>query len=68
MLLSHLLPKLEEKFAGQFSIATNGVVFPSKHPDVGSVEIVGEDCELRVCVGYFTHVHFANYDDSLTPD
>lgn len=68
MLLDAVTRKLEENFAGQFSVSKNEIVFPARHPDVGSIAIVEEDGELRVFIGNFTHIHFTNYDDSLTPD
>jgi hypothetical protein len=64
MLLQHLIPRLEERFPQQFSVTKAGAIFPAKHSEVGGVEIVDDGDEITVCVGNFTHVHFANYDSS----
>lgn len=66
MLLQRLVPRLKAQFDGQFSLTENGAIFPAKHPVVGAVEVLDDGDELTICVGNFTHVHFNNYDNSLT--
>jgi hypothetical protein len=68
MILRHLIPKLEAHFAGQFSVSGAVVTFPERHAAVGSVEIHDDAEELTVYVGSFTHVHFSNYDSSLSKE
>jgi hypothetical protein len=66
MLLEHLIPKLEAQFPGRFSVSGDVVLFPQKHAAVGCVEVHDDDDELTVMVGNFTHIHFANYESSLS--
>lgn len=68
MLLSHLVPRLEAEFPSQFRVAGNIVSFPAKHPAVGSVEVHDDAEELTVYVGNFTHIHFSNYDSTLSAE
>lgn len=42
------------------------IVFPSKHPEVGPIEIYDDGDEITIVVGTFTHGHFANYDDGIS--
>ncbi len=68
MILRHLISKLEAHFPGRFSLSDRVVRFPEKHSAVGSVEIHDDAEELTIYAGKFTHVHFSNYDSSLTKE
>jgi hypothetical protein len=76
MLARVLIPKLQQHFPDRgLEIIKNRVadrsapfcVFPKIHSDVGNVEIQDDGDEVTVFVGRFTHVHFGNYDDDLSP-
>lgn len=65
-----LVSKLQTRFADR-SMKLGGegdslVVFPAAHPEVGAVEIYGDEDELTVVLGRFTHTHFGNFDEGLT--
>ena len=66
MILSYLIPKLEVHFAGHFHVSGTVVTFPEKHPAVGNVEVRDDGDELTLYAGNFTHLHFSNYDSSLS--
>ena len=68
MILKHVIPKLEATFPGQFQVDRTVIFFPEKHPAVGGVEVHDEMEELSVHVGRFTHLHFSNYDRSLSEE
>lgn len=69
MPLKSLLRRLQERFPqGAFVSTPQAVKFPAAHPDVGEIEIVEDGPELIAYLGHFTHVHFANYDKSLSAE
>ena len=68
MILRHLIRKLDTHFPGQFHIAEAAVTFPPKHSAVGSVEVHDDGEELTVYAGNFSHLHFSNYDESLSKE
>jgi hypothetical protein len=43
-------------------------VFPAIHPAVGDISIRDDGTELTVYIGNFTHLHFAYFEDDLSPE
>jgi hypothetical protein len=67
MIRDILIPLVEARFPGRYTISEPGVqpcvTFPAKHSDVGDVEIHDDGDEITLIAGNFTHGHFSNYDD-----
>ena len=72
MISDLLIPELQQRFPGRGlrvgSPPEACAVFPSAHPEVGDVVIQDDGTEVTVCLGNFTHSHFANYEDTLTQE
>jgi hypothetical protein len=72
MISAKLIPKLQLRFPGRGlridSPPSPCVVFPAAHSDVGDIEIYDDGDELTLVAANFTHGHFSNYDDALSPE
>jgi hypothetical protein len=72
MLLEKLAIQFTEKFPEQaFSFGEKNnaarLVIPAKHAEFGDIEIEQEGEELILVAGHLTHVHFASYNNELSP-
>src|SRR5262245_35291489 len=67
-----LIPRLQLRFPDRDlcvgSSPSPCAVFPAIHPDVGDIQIYDDGDELTLVAGNFTHGHFSNYDDNLSPE
>ena len=72
MLAEVLIPRLLQRFPGRgmrVGVPPSAcAVFPAIHPDVGNVEIFDDGDELTLVAGNFTHGHFSNYNEDLSPE
>ncbi|MCI0739396.1 MAG: hypothetical protein L0Y72_10155 [Gemmataceae bacterium] len=72
MISAVLIPKLRARFPGRglrvSSPPSPSAVFPAIHPEVGDIQIYDDGDELTVVAGNFTHGHFSNYDEKLSPE
>jgi hypothetical protein len=70
ILTDAIVPVLKARFIGRPVIFGNPpgpvATFPAAHADVGDLVIDDDGDEFTVYVGKFTHVHFSDYDESLT--
>ncbi|TAG78340.1 MAG: hypothetical protein EAZ21_12950 [Betaproteobacteria bacterium] len=72
MLLQKLAIRFSEKFPDQtFRLGEKNnaarLVIPAKNSEFGDIEIEQEGEELILVAGHLTHVHFASYDNELSP-
>jgi hypothetical protein len=42
------------------------IVIPAVHANIGGIKIYDDGNEITMCIGNFTHTHFANYEKSLS--
>ena len=70
ILTDAIVPVLKARFVGRPVIFGNPpgpvATFPAAHADVGELVIHDDGDEFTLYVGKFTHVHFGDYDESLS--
>lgn len=71
MIFDYLIPKLEKVFPNRglkVDKSEGHAVFPAIHPSFGDLEIHDDGEEITIYAGNFTHGHFSNYEDGLSPE
>lgn len=71
MISTVLIPILEKRFPDRGmrvgSPPAPCALFPAMHPDVGDIQIYDDGDELTLVACNFTHGHFSNYNENLSP-